>query len=202
MVEELIAITVKQRRDSIADFFGRINVGISLSLNYGEAILDFYEWEVDSGRISDDSGSNWWKVVNGFLTRDLNSGLSLYDGSLTTSQVNSGHKSSSRLWVEFLKVFKDEEAHESKVQSLLWKAHQASIAQGVKFAAEYLNDECVSEVEFTYLVLGVLETVSTLNYPTNSSKLKKAVRGSYPANYPISEEQLCAVREKLSKRVS
>ena len=157
---------------------------VSDGYGYGRAIVDFMQWESDSGRLQN---SDWWRAVNGQMLDDMSAALDAW---------NSGQRHSDNtqvdLWLQYM-------SHPS--QERLWAAHNADIAAGFKAAAPLLAREGSAEAQFAiYVTLRVLRMAPSVQadpwwdptgpLSTKGPFLKWVTEGSitpyfeYPKTYP------------------
>lgn len=172
--------SVALRRAVLEAYFAR-RPGRSLDPpGLGRALIEFTEWQIDSGRISDGGGSPWWSAVNGRLVGDLASAAGGASGPWTA------YESAERGAVEV-------------AQRALWAAHQDSIASGSRSALALLDAEPVREREFIGVALAVVEFAAGVNLDTAGGGLGRSTRRSYPTSYPCTEEDLVRVRDLVPR---
>ncbi|NNN20498.1 MAG: hypothetical protein HKL80_00655 [Acidimicrobiales bacterium] len=177
-------LTSPERRDIFTSFFAKFGHGDGYG--YGQALIDFLDWEISSGRIPDGTafkkGSKWWKVVNGTLAMDL--------ANVLAAETVGPEASPWLLW--------SKDIGSSNDQELLWKAHNYSIDKGCQVAHPFLDDETKEERQFIEIVLKILNTSQSQSEPTNSGKLGKLTSRIYPRSYPISEIELSELKSSLN----
>jgi hypothetical protein len=149
-------------------------------LGLGRALVDFQDWEISSGRLSDDGGSPWWSAVNGRLISDLEDAAAGARGP----------------WADYMSCDgSDPEA----AQAALWHAHQHSINAGALAAAGLLESEPDVEREFAGIALAVVDMAAGLGHRTSSGALGRQTRGLYPRAYPSTEADLARIRAVLAE---
>jgi hypothetical protein len=146
----------------------------------GRALVDFQDWEISSGRLSDGGGSPWWSAVNGRLISDLEDAAAGVPGP----------------WADYASCDgSDPEA----AQAALWLAHQHSIDAGALAAAELLQSEPEVEREFAGIALAIVDMAAGLGHRTSSGALGHQTRELYPRAYPCTEADLARIRAVLDQ---
>jgi hypothetical protein len=78
--------TAEDRLALTVDFYeeGAEGYGFGKLYGYGQGAVDFTQWEVRRGALDPETGSPWWRAVNGQLIRDTLEALYMYEASLNT----------------------------------------------------------------------------------------------------------------------
>jgi hypothetical protein len=188
-------LTIADRRNVLAAFFERWPGRDQRPPGLGLALVEFQEWEIESGRLADRAGraervgSDWWAVVNGWLVLDLAAALEAPLPDTTTPADDDP-------WIAYQHASPEHE------QAALWAAHQHSIETGAHAAAPALADEAIEEQEFAELALGIVDAAAAMAYPTSDSSLGHQTRTLYPSRYPCPPEDLDAVRRSFEAMAS
>ncbi len=184
---EATAVPVAARRAVLRQFFSRWPGQESANVGFGRAVVDFQEWEITSGRISDATNSPWWSAMNGQLVLDLRAATT----AIEQGQDGFASPSAVAAWVRYTR------ATGPTAQAALWSAHQESITQAAIRFAPLLAAEPEAERRFATLVLAVVERSAELRVPTDDLLLGEVTRGTYPSTYPITAAELVKVTAML-----
>ena len=153
-------------------------------LGLGRAVVDFVDWEWQSGRLADDGGSRWWRCVNGVMALDLRAAARALEHGLAA-------RGAVAAWVAYAR------SDILSAQARLWDAHQASLAVGLEHAAPLLAAEPVAEREFAAIVVGIVERVAADRAPTATGDLAAFTARHYPAHYPARDVEVATLRRDL-----
>jgi hypothetical protein len=152
----------------------------------GRALLEFFSWEVASGRVRDGGGSHWWSAVNEALVLDL------WEAGRSLSEEAVPETAEARAWVDYARSGPDE------AQRLLWLAHQRSIETAVAASGGLRIGEPPAEQRLIDIVLEVLDQTARAGRPTDTGGLGAAVRQTYPGIYPAESADVVAVLAALA----
>jgi hypothetical protein len=154
-------------------------------LGLGRAVVDFVDWERQSGRLADDGGSRWWRCVNGVMMLDLRAAArALEHGPAARGAVAA--------WVAYAR------GDILGAQARLWDAHQASLAVGLEHAAPLLAAEPVAERELAAIVVAIVERVAADRAPTGTGDLAAFTARQYPSHYPARYLEVATLRRDLA----
>ncbi len=191
------ALGISERREVMVGFFAEEPGSLAGVLGLGRALVDFFSWEISSGRLADGGGSPWWSAVNGYLVMDLAAAGRLTGRDMPIPRslesavdklLEDGSWPAADAWVMYV------QAAPAVAQRRLWMAHDASIGGAALKAASLLGEEGSEEQGFIELVLRFLEQTSASCQPTASGLLGSLVRRWYPGSYPITASQLARIR--------
>lgn len=177
-LERAISLSPGDRMGIAGRFFERHPGLVGRGPGLGRAILDFQAWEIASGRISPEGGSDWWRAVNGFMVLDI--GAAADGNAIETAAVKA--------WRAY------REASGEGVQQLLWEAHQRSLHAGLRASRELLEREGTAEREFAGIVIDVVDRTALANATTDSDDLRNLTDRYYPAAYPTLDGQLAPLQ--------
>ncbi|MCZ7534883.1 MAG: hypothetical protein M5T61_02340 [Acidimicrobiia bacterium] len=92
----------------------------------------------------------------------------------------------------------------ARAQSLMWRAHQASLhsALDAADAAALLADERPSEREFARLVVDVVDATAHQGQATDTDALARTTDRYYPQEYPITPDQWRALHARFAPLLS
>lgn len=150
----------------------------------GRAILDFQDWEIQSGRIAEDGrGSPWWRAVNGLFVLDMAEAMT---GSSATCAADAWRGYALGLGAS---------------QAALWEAHQRSLHSAIDSCDELFKLEPPAEQAFARIVVEVVDRTALANRPTDSPELAALTERFYPSSYPI-DESAVAPLERMRGRTA
>ncbi len=151
----------------------------------GRALLEFFSWEVASGRVRDGGGSHWWSAVNEALVLDI------WEAGRSLSEESIPETAEARAWVDYARSGPEE------AQRLLWRAHQRSVETAVAASGDLRIGEPLPEQQLIDIVLAVLDQTAQAGRRTDTGGLGAAVRQTYPGIYPAESADLVAVLAAL-----
>jgi hypothetical protein len=164
----------------------------SNGFGYGRAIVDFMNWENESGRLSQ---SDWWRNVNGVMIDDMKEAWKIWENKKKKKDRKSNIHN-VQAWLNYM-------LHQN--QANLWTAHNASIEKGFNDNKEVLKKEPNAEQIFailvTYRVTNVAPKIPLMS--TMDPFLDWLVRGdyfkefNYPDHYPATFNDGASVTEPL-----
>ncbi len=182
LVAAAIALTPAERTRVVETFFVAHPGAGEGRYGLGRAVLDFQSWEVASGRIDGNAGSNWWRGVNGLMVIDIAAAL---EG---VRRDEPGVVS----WLDFA-------ATPEAPQEALWEAHQRSLHRGVRVCSPLLFEEPEAERTFAAIVVEVVDRTAISNGRTDSGELARMTDRFYPKEYPVSDEALQGVQRMRAR---
>jgi hypothetical protein len=163
--------------------------GFGKLYGYGQGQVDFTQWEVRRGTLDPETGSPWWRAVNGLLIRNMLEARYLYVAGLSTC---AGSNEAVDVWLAYF-------AQPSPQSWYL--AHNRSIVLG------YLNYEDLalqeSFSEQTVMVNTLFRVTLADQMVTSEDALPSVasdprgpavalmtfVQSFYPADYPLTPDQ-------------
>ncbi len=179
-VEDAAALPAERRRDAMTRFFGRFPGTGRRAPGLGRALIEFQDWEIDSGRVP---GSRWWSAVNGLMVADIEA-ASVCDVDERSSGIVAA-------WARFAGGSEDP-------QRSLWVAHQASLERAVDLCEPLLSREPAPEQRFAAFVLALVRWSSSELVPTDGPLLDELTRRHYPPRHPITTAQWEALEARFS----
>ena len=171
-----IALTPAERRTIVEGFFALHPGPGEGRFGLGRALLDFQAWEITSGRIADDGGSDWWRGVNGLMVLDI-----------AAASEGAKEREGARAWRLYAGADGD-------AQRAVWEAHQRSLHTALHVCRGLLERETAAEQEFAGIVIDVVDRTALAGTATDTPGLALLTSRFYPASYPISPEALPALR--------
>jgi len=93
--------TAEDRLTQTVDFYKEDTDGYGFGKlhGYGQGQVDFTQWEVRRGALDPETGSPWWRAVNGQLIRDMLEARYLFEAGLTTC---AGSSEAVDAWLAYL----------------------------------------------------------------------------------------------------
>lgn len=170
------SLSADSRREILTAFFARWPGDDAHPLGLGRALVEFQEWEIESGRIAESGGSPWWMTVNCRLVRDVAAAAAGAEGA----------------WADYTSAPPEDR------QGRLWAAHQESIRCGVERARPLLGDESDTEQRFIATALAVVDMAAAVELRTSSSAMGRRTAELYPRRYPCSEQELERLERELN----
>ena len=172
VLDAAIDLTLAQRREIVEEFFA-IHPGTGQGrFGLGRAVLDFQDWEITSGRISDQRGSAWWRGVNGLMVLDI----------AATAKDSTGATAGANPWRGY--------ASAKASQFTLWEAHQRSLHAALCRCAALLAHEPAAERAFVEVVIDVVDRTALSVSPTDGPDLAHLTERYYPSSYPAAQDAL------------
>jgi hypothetical protein len=189
-----MALSPEDRLHWIETFFSE-NPGFAQGdYGFGTGIVDFTRWEVTSGRLDKDSGSTWYRAVNGMLVLDMRDALALLHQGKSSSK-DPGVQN----WLSYAGAARGMSklpgsTEMDEVQKALWTAHQTSLHQGIRAGAPFFAKDWTvnrEDAQFNELVVRNVDLAALSNQGTrsgwaNAGLLDAAVAVAYPSHYPAS----------------
>jgi hypothetical protein len=206
---EAATLRVVDRQRILAHFFSHYPGATNLQYGFGQAIIDFTDWEVSSGRVADIQG--WWAAVNGMMILDVRDA----DRVLSEPKTRGGQLPRGvAAWVTYAQFASTDPVgpvdqsldlaaralvhidHELTAmgmrQQALWTAHQISLHRAVhgplsdfvRLAYEMNppSENLIMEMTVRNVDRAALKDDSTI--PPLSSLLQFGVAAFYPQQYP------------------
>lgn len=183
-------------------------------------LIGFTQWEIASGRISDDAGSEWWELMNGALAVDVRDALALaaagetvadntnvqnwldlyyMDDLLTEGFAGTFMRPGQQLFAEAINI------GDPVYTEQFWKAHQYSLwsAEGYA-AANYLQAETPAEQELIAVIMENVNWTAAQNFdPTlaygNGVGLFINDVLDYPTYYPFEGDASTVSADSVSE---
>jgi hypothetical protein len=163
--------------------------GFGKLYGYGQGQVDFTKWEVRRGALDPETGSLWWRAVNGQLIRDMLEARYLYVAGLSTC---AGSNEAVDTWLAYF-------AHPSSQSWYL--AHNESIVLGYLTYEDLALQESFSEQ--TVMVNTLFRVTLADQMVTSDEALPSVASDSrgpavglitsvplyYPADYTLTPEQ-------------
>jgi RHS repeat-associated protein len=171
-----------RRATGLKDWWRRHLAGVPSDggLGMGRGIRDFTQWEIDSGRLDPEFGSDWWRLVNGMMLLDLKTAQKLIGTSgLADAQ---SHNASVQAWLDYARAAATE-VDEGVLQQRWWWAHQLSLRRGLDAASVRLSQEHGAEQAFIGVVVENVDIAAVLNYRSNTPLIGGFVHTVYPGKY-------------------
>lgn len=181
-----IALSPAERMRQVEAFFLAHPQSDAGPFGLGQAILDFQQWEIASGRIPEAGGSAWWRGVNGMMVLDI---ASACRGEPPATPA-------VRAWLSYTGA--------PDPQAALWHAHQHSLHAGIRACAALLASEPEAEQRFAEIVIDVVDRTALAGTATDNDGLARMTGRFYPVCYPIDPASLPALalmREKTAARL-
>ena len=153
---------------------------------FGQGMVDFLTWELASGRLDDDGGPTWWRVVSGLLILDLCAAQ-----TALAHDPGGNPEPAVAAWLEYARFasrFRLERSHLARGQRLFWEAHQLSLYRGIERAEPFYPK--LPETERRFIDEVVLHNVNYAALSNDVTYLDTVGLFGflvYPANYPASE---------------
>lgn len=180
-----LEMSVKLRLTVVRDF-------TELYGSLTDGILEFLEYLIHSGRITEAGGSKWWRGCNGFLVLDLIDADAALRSRTALDDVFS-LSPAVKLWINFAlnsSRSRSSFSHRLESQKLWWLAHQTSLHHAISVFSEFLVKEPKIETQFiTCIAIPNVDLVALLNIPTNLKLIKLYTCLAYPKSYPSKRRQ-------------
>ena len=213
-----LALEPGERTAIVEAFFGAHPGGGDGPLGLGRAIADFVDWEIHSGRITEDGGgSPWWRVVNGGMILDLRDAAAELAGESCGDSSNvESDGAPVATWVAYARCGtappgivdasgsgggdSPHDGGSSTAQARMWAAHQASLHAALEAAdgAALLVGESPAEREFAGFVVAVVDATAAHGQATDTDDLARMTARSYPQQYPITPDQWQALHNRFA----
>jgi RHS repeat-associated protein len=191
-----------QRIQILQSFFGaHPGSGEGRGYGYGFGLIEFTQWEIDSGRIGEfGDGSPWWRTVNGMMLLDIQEAHRLIqeqgpDAVSADPVVNA--------WIDYARVA-DSSAKPGTKQRALWQAHQRSLHRGIRASGDLLAKETSLERHFVGMVVENVDVSAFINFSSDMSikypgmpmvSMGAYLQMFYPSVYPAVPDQLYTAKQ-------
>lgn len=180
-LERAIALTPGERLVVLETFFA---IHDKVAPGLGRAIVDFLNWQIQSGRIAEGGRqSPWWRAMNGMLVLDIADAMAASPGSCA-----------ARRWRRLA-------ARSEDAQAALWEAHQRSLHGAISTCRGLFRLESPAEQAFARIVVDVVDRTALANRPTDSPELSSLTERFYPGSYPIAESAVAPL-ERMRARTA
>ncbi len=177
-------VPVTGRLQKATDFFRCFPARHRVGLGMGQVFIDFMEWEISSGRLSDSMGSPWWMAVNWMMIVDLSNTMRQSPEAEKFRYTIGQDNIRNSPWDIYL------QSDVANEKELFWRAHQNSLSRAVELASPLLESEVVSEQRFIQLSLEIVDFVASSKDLGDAATLKQSLDKFYPSSYPITLDDL------------
>ena len=191
LAERNLPHTAEDRLTLTGDFYNEDADGYGFGKlhGYGQGQVDFTQWEVRRGALDPETGSPWWRAVNGLLIRDMLEARYLFEAGLDTC---AGSNEAVDAWLAYF-------AQPSPQSWYL--AHNRSIVLGYLTYEDLALQESFTE---QMVMVNTLFRVTLADQMVTSEEALPSVasdpRGPavglitfvptyYPADYPLTSDQ-------------
>ena len=123
-----------------------------------EGLQVFTQWEINSRRLDERKGSDWWKSVNGLMMLDIKEATALIEASGRSA---SSDDESIQAWIDY-------RHGGAKKQHTLWRAHQISLHEGIDSSRDLLLLETFDEQKFARTVVENVDLSALSTFPSDN----------------------------------